>query len=248
MIELTDVSFVYPNGTTAVEKVDLSIKDGEFLVVCGANGCGKSTLLRLLNGLLEPTSGRVTVDGMPTTGSPAEIRTKVGIVFQDPDHQIIGETVADDIMFGPENLGLESEEIQKRLKDALEITGLRALAERPCHLLSGGEKRRLALAGILAMEPSVLVLDEPLANLDHPGTHDVLTRLVRLKEEGRTVIIATHDVEKVVAEADRLAVMAKGRLVATAPPGGLLGDLMRYDVRPPCATFLGRNPDSWLRD
>ena len=248
MIRLENVDFHYPDGTLALEGIDLEIRAGEFLVIAGANGSGKSTLLRLLNGLLVPEQGEVTVGGRSTQGSPVEIRTIVGFVFQDPDSQIIGETVAEDVAFGPENLGLNQEAVAARVRESLESLQLVPLAEKPCHLLSAGEKKRLALAGVMAMRPEVLVLDEPLANLDHPGVLDVLGHLARLHREGRTIILATHDVEKVVTLADRLAILKRGRLVRQGVPEELLADLESFDVRPPCATYLGHPPLPWLRD
>jgi len=238
MIRFEEVSFSYPDGTRAIREFSLHIQEGSFVLVCGANGSGKSTLLRLVNGLLEPTSGKVLVGGQSTKGSPLAIRAKAGFLFQDPDQQIIGETLEDDVAFGPQNLGLDREEIALRVAESLAAVGLEALRERPCHLLSGGEKRRLCLASVLAMHPSVLLLDEPLTSLDLPAGRDVLERLLALKREGRTLLLATHDVAPWMELADRMLVLEGGRLAAQGSPFEVAPELGRYRVRPPGAPYM----------
>jgi biotin transport system ATP-binding protein len=156
--------------------------------------------------------------------------------------------VAEDVAFGPENLGLSPDEVTVRVAAALEMVGMVSLQHRPCHLLSGGEKRRVAVAGVLAMQSRILVFDEPFANLDYGGVCQVLEQILALHGIGHTIIVATHDVEKVIAHADRVAVIANGELKALAPPQTIIPELRQYNIRPPCYSLLGERPISWLLD
>ena len=168
------------------------------------------------------------------------------MVFQDPDSQIVGETVFDDVAFGPENLCLDKNEIKRRVSNSLKIVGLIDFEDQKPHLLSGGEKRRLAIAGILAMEPKVLVFDEPFSSLDYPGVKQVLKQIVSLHRSGHTILVAAHDLEKVIAHADRLVIMKNGSVVKDGMPSQLLGELESYSIREPCASRLGMEVPSWL--
>jgi cobalt transport protein ATP-binding subunit len=246
MIESQNLVYSYPDGTAALKGITFSILDGEFMLVCGPNGSGKTTLIRHLNGLLKPSSGTIRVDGLDPVQSERQVMQRVGMVFQDADSQILGETVAEDVAFGPENLGLSVDEVKARVTAALKTVDLERLQHRPCHLLSGGEKRRLAIAGVLSMQPRILVFDEPFANLDYRGVRQVLEQILKLHGDGRTIIVATHDVEKVILHADRLAIIHGGELKALAPPALVIPDLAQYDIRPPCYSLLGERPLSWL--
>ena len=246
MIELKNVHHHYSDGTRALKGIDLSISDGEFLLICGPNGSGKTTLIRLISGLLKPTSGSIYVNGLDPIHAPREVRRLVGMVFQDPDSQIVGETVKEDVAFGPENLGLSQEEIAERVDWALRVMGLKDLSEKPCYLLSGGEKRRLSIAGVLAMRPQVILLDEPFSFLDYPGIQEVLRHMVNLNREGHTLVVTTHDVEKVVAHVDRIAIIHNGELKIAGPPEELMMKLPQFGIRPPCYSLLGREKISWL--
>lgn len=246
MIEIKNLDHRYPDGTNALKGIDLSISDGEFLLICGPNGSGKTTLIRLISGLLKPSAGSIHVNGLDPIHDSREVRRLVGMVFQDPDSQIVGETVKEDIAFGPENLGLPNEEISERVDWALRVMGLKDLSEKPCYLLSGGEKRRLAIAGVLAMRPQVILFDEPFSFLDYPGIQEVLKHMVNLNREGHTLAVATHDVEKVVAHVDRIAIIHDGELKIAGPPEELMMKLPQFGVRPPCYTLLGGEKISWL--
>ena len=248
MISIQNVNYSYPDGTPALKGITLDIPDGEFLLVCGPNGSGKTTLIRHLNGLLKPSSGSILVDGLDPVKSEKQVMQRVGMVFQDAESQIVGETVAEDVAFGPENLGLSPDEVNDRVASALGMVGLASLHHRPCHLLSGGEKRRVAIAGVLAMQSRILVFDEPFANLDYSGVRQVLEQILQLHRSGHTIIVATHDVEKVIVHADRMAVISKGELKALAPPHSIISELPRYNIRPPCYSLLGERPISWLLD
>ncbi len=248
MIAVKDLHYIYPDGTPALLGIDLEIPDGEFLAICGPNGSGKTTLIRHMNGLLKPHSGSVSVDGMEASRSQREVIQRVGMLFQDADSQIVGETVLEDVSFGPRNLGLGNQEVQERVASALSAVGLSDHSHKACHLLSGGEKRRLAIAGVLAMRSPVIVFDEPFANLDYPGVREVLHHILELRDHGHTVIVTTHDLEKVVAHVDRVAVLFKGRLEALGSPEEIIPQLSRYHVRPPCSSYFGERMMSWLAD
>ncbi len=248
MIEIRDLHHQYPDGTAALNGINLTIADGEFLLICGSNGSGKTTLTRIITGLLKPSSGSVQVCGLDVVRSSQEVRRMVGMVFQEADSQIVGETVREDISFGPENLGLPSKEVEARVGESLRAMNLEGVAEKPCHLLSGGEKRRLSIAGILAMEPHTVVFDEPFSHLDYFGVREVLKHMVQLHQGGHTLVVTTHDVEKVIAHVTRMAVLEKGRLKASGAPEELVAKLADFGIRPPCYALLGKDKLSWLND
>ncbi len=226
-IEIENLEHVYQGAAgaahKALDKVNLSIEQGEFVAVLGANGSGKSTLARHLNGLLLPSSGQVRIEGLSTAEAAErnelwKIRSKVGMVFQNPDNQLIAAVVEDDVAFGPENLGVEPMEIRQRVMNALQAVGMARFRKRAPHLLSGGQKQRVAIAGALAMETDCLVLDEPTAMLDPQGRKEVLEVVKRLHwEKGLTVILITHFMEEAMA-AQRVLVMDQGRAVMEGTP------------------------------
>lgn len=227
MIEFESVTLRYRSaGPAALTRASLTLAPGELVAVVGENGSGKSTLARLCDGLLVPSEGRVTVDGHDTAdeGGLWTVRSLVGMVFQDPEDQIVGTVVEEDCAFGPENLGLESDEIRRRVDDALAAVGLTGLERREPHLLSEGQKQRLAVAGALAMRPRYLVFDEPTAMLDPEGRRAVLGIMARLaRGEGHGVVFISHDASG-VACADRVIGLAAGAIVFEGTPGELLGD------------------------
>jgi len=248
MIEIRDLCYRYPDDTVALDGVSLTIPDGEFLVLCGPNGSGKTTLVRHLNGLLQPRSGTVLVDGCDVAANGREAARQVGMVFQDADSQIIGDTVWEDVAFGPENMGCSQSEVRERVTAALLTLGIEHLGDKPCELLSGGEKRRVAIAGVVAMKPKVIVFDEPFANLDYAGVRQTLEQLLAFHGQGHTIIVTTHDVEKVAVHADRLAVLQRGALVASGAPEAIASRLGDFGMRPPCYCLLGGKPLSWLEE
>ena len=211
MIELRNVVVAY-ESRVILDSINLTINDGETLVILGGSGSGKSTLAKHFNVLLQPTAGNVTVCGFDTLNDEHiwNIRQHVGMVFQNPDNQIVAAVVEEDVAFGPENLGVPSAEIRKRVDDALAAVNMTEYAEHGPHLLSGGQKQRIAIAGVLAMKPDCIVLDEPTAMLDPKGRLEVLETIHRLnKEEGITIVIITHFMEEAVT-ADRVVVMKNG--------------------------------------
>jgi len=224
MVETNKLSFIYKgeddSNVIAVNGVDITVKKGEFVVIIGHNGSGKSTFAKLLNAILLPSGGKVFINGMDTSIEEHlwEIRRTAGMVFQNPDNQIVATLVEEDIAFGPENLGIDPEEIRKRVDEAASSVDIDKFKRKPPHLLSGGQKQRVAIAGILAMKPECIILDEPTAMLDPSGRKEVIDTITRLnKEEGITIIHITHFMDEAV-NADRVIVMEEGKIALQGKP------------------------------
>ena len=244
MIEVDDLHHRYDppsrgagdrdDGVAAVDGVSLTIDGGEFVILAGPNGAGKTTLVRHFNALLEPDEGAVLVDGTPAAADPVAARTAVGMVFQTPQDCFVGATVGEDVAFGPENLGLERAEVDRRVGDALAGVGMADRGEERIDHLSGGEQARVAIAGALAMEPAHLVLDEPFAGLDAAGRRSVRSALVDLGRRGTGIVIVTHDPGAVFDLADRVLVLVDGRVALDAAPEEARARLGEFDVPSPC--------------
>ena len=225
MIRVENLNFAYPGvdddrSVAVFTDLDLQIAQGGFVAILGGNGCGKSTLAKHFNSILLPSGGKVFVFGMDTEDADRllAIRRSVGMVFQNPDNQIVANVVEEDVAFGPENLGISSAEIRRRVDNALKQVGMYEFREHAPHLLSGGQKQRIAIAGIIAMEPKCIVLDEPTAMLDPRGRREVMETVLKLnREKGITVILITHHMDE-AAKADRVIVMSKGGIAADGTP------------------------------
>jgi cobalt/nickel transport system ATP-binding protein len=227
MLKAVEVSFTYPGGQTGLAAASLDLAAGEKLAILGANGTGKSTLLLLLNGTLRPQSGELRLDDQPIIHdrrSLDALRARVGLVFQDPDDQLFAATVFEDVSFGPANLGLSDVDVRVRVDDALRALGLGDLAERPTHMLSFGQRKRVVLAGILAMRPDYLLLDEPTAGLDPAGVDDFLATLDGIQATGTAIAIATHDMDIAYRWADRTIVFGQYRPVLSGSPDSIFAD------------------------
>jgi biotin transport system ATP-binding protein len=231
-IRISNLSYRFSDGEPGLRDVNLFVEKGELVVLLGQNGSGKTTLLRCIKGLIQPPKGKVAVNGLDVATHLLEARKMVGLVFQEPDAQIVGETVYDDVAFGPENLKLSHDEIQKRVLAALASTGLTKLAHRSPYRLSGGEKRRLAVAGVLAMEPLVVSMDEPFSNLDYPSVLQVRDQLWSLKRSGRTLLVSTHQLDKVMDMADRLVILHEGKVALSGSVSEVGPEVELYGICP----------------
>ena len=228
IIKFENVHYTYPGDQLeSLCGVSLEIEEGSFVAVLGHNGSGKSTLAKHMNAILVPTEGKVTVCGIDSADEERliQLRRNVGMVFQNPDNQIVANVVEDDVAFAPENLGVEPKEIRRRVDEALKLVGMYDKRQHAPHLLSGGQKQRVAIAGVIAMEPKIIVLDEPTAMLDPIGREEVISTITRLcREKGMTVVLITHHMDECVG-ADRLIVMSGGSVVADGLPAEVFADI-----------------------
>ncbi|ERH06596.1 MAG: ABC-type cobalt transport system, ATPase component [Halonotius sp. J07HN4] len=222
--------------TTALDDVSLTIEDDAWVIIAGPNGSGKTTLVRHFNALLEPDAGEVRVNGTPATAAPVDARTSVGMVFQTPRDQFVAATIGADVAFGPENLGLEHAEIDRRVDEALAAVNLDGRRDERIDALSGGQQARVAIAGALAMEPDHLVLDEPFTGLDWPAQQSVLDRLDDRYDAGMSIIVVTHDLRDLLGRADRVIGMQAGEIRFDRPPEQARDRLGDIDVRVPGST------------
>ncbi len=249
-IEIQNLSYTYDPKAKfkkiALKDVSLSIEDGDFLAIVGHTGSGKSTLVTHLNGLTKVQSGKITVDGVDLTTKydAKKLRSKVGMVFQYPEYQLFADTVELDVAFGPKNLGLDEEEIKVRVKDAIEAVGLNfnEIREKSPFELSGGQMRRVAIAGVIAMRPEILVLDEPTAGLDPKGKRDVMELVLSLKKTTKTVIMISHNMDEVAKYCNKIALLSKGELVGVYTPAQLFVDdrIEEYGLKLPTTVALAR--------
>lgn len=244
MIECRGVSFSYDGAASALDGIDLNIEDGEFFCILGGNGSGKSTFAKHLNALLQPDTGTVRIDGMDASDpeSVYDIRSTAGMVFQNPDDQLVATLVEDDVAFGPENLGVESAQIARRVREVLKAVGLVGFERHETHALSGGQKQRVALAGVLAMEPRMLILDEASSMLDPRGRKGLMKACRALHDRGMTIVMITHFMEE-AAEADRVAVFRSGRVAMLGTPDEILtraDELAQLNLDMPTSCCLGR--------
>ncbi len=243
-IETKNLSFTYPDGTKALKNVNLQIKKGEKIAIMGPNGAGKSTLFSHFNGLTEPTSGHVEVDGEKIIFDREEllkVRQKVGIVFQNPNDQLFAPTVKEDVAFGPMNLGLDYDEVKNRITEALEMVGMSGFEDKTPHHLSGGQQKRVAIAGIIAMRPEIMILDEPTAGLDPEGVDKVLNILNKLNDEGMSIVVSSHDIEMINHFADRIFVLYDGEIIAQGDKHHIFSDkklIKKAHLRTPVTTEI----------
>jgi cobalt/nickel transport system ATP-binding protein len=245
LFQLENLSHRYSDGTLALDDVSLSFMKGDRIALLGTNGSGKTTLLNHLNGILKPTSGRVYFEDKPLkydSKSLLELRRRVGFVFQDPNDQLFAPTVKQDVAFGPLNLGLPTDEVKALVNEALEIVDMNEFVDKPPHFLSLGQKKRVALAGVLSMKPEVIVMDEPTSNLDPRASSEILHLLLKLnRESGITLIMATHDVDMVPLFANKLCILSKSRIVVKGSPNEIFSDtklIRSVDLRSPRITHL----------
>ena len=228
IIETNNVTYEYPDGTKALEEVNFNAEEGKIVALLGPNGAGKSTLFLHFNGILRPTKGSLVVDGEKLKYEKKDllkIRQKVGIVFQNPDDQLFAPTVLEDVAFGPMNMGLSNEDVEQRVKEALTRVGMDGYEKKAPHHLSGGQKKRVAIAGILAMKPKIMVLDEPTSGLDPKGASQILRLLYQLNSEGMTIVISTHDVDFVPIYASKVYIISHGKIIKEGNPQEVFEDV-----------------------
>lgn len=226
LIEAKNISYTYPDGSKALQEIDLSVSKGEFVGLLASNGSGKTTLLRCINGLIKPQSGEVAIDGEPVSRlSQKTLFQRIGMVFQNPNDQLFASTVAEDVAFGPSNMGLPKDEVKNRVDEALKAVGMEELGKKSIHNLSFGQQKRVCIAGALAMHPEVLLLDEPTAGLDPMGEHKIMELLQRLnRERGLTIVMATHMVDMVPLFINRIYILSRGKVLREGTPEKVFSD------------------------
>ena len=242
---LENISYQYSDGTVALNNISTNFEKGQRTAILGANGSGKTTLLLHLNGIFRPNSGKIFFEDKPLDYSSKtllKLRKRIGYVFQDPNDQLFATTVKQDVAFGPLNLGLPVDEVKALVNEALEIVGMKDFADKPPHFLSLGEKKRIALAGVLAMHPEIIIMDEPTSHLDPKTSSEILNLLLKLNRESSiTLIMATHDVDMVPLFADKLCILSKSKIIAEGSPNDIFSDtklIRKVGLRLPRITHL----------
>ena len=244
LIDLVDISIKF-DGVYRLNSVNLSIKKGEFLIIAGCNGSGKTLLTKHINGLYPIKKGTLFFKGKDCFKQEKLMKKRVGIVFQNPDNQIVGLTVKDDIEFGPKNLGFIGENLTKTVNSALKTVEIEHLKHRNPHTLSGGEKKRVTIAGVLAMSPELIIFDEPFIGLDYPGVISVTKSIRKLIEMGETIVIITHDLEKILAYANRVVVMSEGSITDSGTPAKIIDNVEKWGIRRPIQKTI--EDMTWLK-
>lgn len=250
ILSIEHLSFGFTKAQTILHDITFAVNPGEFVVMTGRNGSGKSLLLKCIKGILQPTGGNIFIDGKEVSNDASFRNRSIGLVFQDADSQIVGQTVERDIAFGLENLKVQEPEFSQRIESVVHLLGLGPMLHQRPRTLSGGEKRRLAIAGVLVMKPKLIILDEPFANLDYPGVVQVLQTLVELHKQGHTIMMVSHEIEKVLAHADKLVLLDSGRIIAATHPKEVLPVLEDFGVRVPSfhGVQLPLEEMTWLKE
>ena len=254
LISVRGLSYRYEDNLPFVlNDVDLNINQGEFIAFVGQNGAGKTTLVKHFNGLLLPTTGEVLLDGKNTKSlSIEEIARKVGYCYQNPDHQIFGQTVRDEVTFGPKNIGMKGDQLEKSVDHALELVGLETFSDRYPFMLGRGERQKLAVASILAMQPSVLIVDEPTTGMDFRGSQSIMKLLSEWHDQGQTIMVITHDMNIVAEFVPTVVIMSEGKVLAKAPTRDVMKDSKLLEsafLRPPQATRIAQKLSNYgIRD
>lgn len=246
IIEIKNLSHRFSDGAWGIKNINLSFSKDEFVIISGKNGSGKTLLMRHITGLVSPTEGSVFYCGKPVNSCLEEVRRKIGLVFQDADPQLICQTIEDELRFGPENACLPEEVIQTRTERVINILGLEDKRFVSPRNLSGGEKRRLAIGSVLTLEPDIIILDEPFANLDYPGVVNVLRLLLELKDKGHGIVIITHELEKTLAHADRLIIIENGMIKEDGDSKEIAPKAGIYSLHPLDFTLRTFKEHTWL--
>ncbi|HRX16704.1 MAG TPA: ABC transporter ATP-binding protein [Spirochaetota bacterium] len=245
-LEVTNLCFGFEKNNYLLKNITFSVRTGEFIVLAGENGSGKSLLMKHLNGLHAPSSGALLFNGKEVSKNKSEVRRKVGLVFQNSDAQFVAQTVYDEMAFGPENLGWEKNEIERKVSHYADIFGITPYLDRHPHFLSGGEKKRIAIAAVMIMRPDLVIFDEPFATLDYKGVISVCNTIVDIYNQGCSVIVITHDLEKILAHATRLMIMKSGMLVYDGKPSLEKRLLLDNNIRVPHGNRRSVESCTWL--
>lgn len=248
LLQTKNLTHVFYDKTTAISNINFTINEGDFIVLSGANGSGKTVLIRHLNGLLMPTKGEVLLNGENIKRNIVEARKNIGLIFQDSDSQIVGQTVEEDIAFGLENLRYDKITIKQEVSKLISLMHLEKCVNKDPHTLSGGQKKRLAIAGILAIKPRIIIFDEPFTGLDYPSIKTVAREIVSLKRRGHTIIVVTHELEKILAYANRLIIMKDGEIALDGSPAEIIDKCENYDVRMPLQKYEKVDELTWVGD
>ena len=232
-IEIKNVTYKSSSNNIVLDDISLTIKEKDFVIICGANGSGKSTLVKLLNGLVIPDKGEVFVSNIEVKKNLRKVRELVGMVFQNTDSQIVGETIYDDIAFGLENLSLDEKVIRKRVVDIIEEFDLMEILNTPPYSLSGGEKKKLCIASVLVMKPKVIVFDEPFMSLDFFSKKKIMKEIIKLHKKGHTIIVITHNLDEIIKYANKILIMSKGNVAGYGKPNDFLNMLENFGVKKP---------------
>ncbi len=246
LLETKNLTHIFDDKTTAIKNVNLQVAENDFIVLSGANGSGKTVLIRHLNGLLMPTSGEVLLNGKNIKKNIIEARKNIGLIFQDSDSQIVGQTVEEDIAFGLENLRIDKTTIKQEVSKLVSLMHLEQCINKDPHTLSGGQKKRLAIAGVLAMKPRIIIFDEPFTGLDFPSIKTVVGEIVSLKHRGHTIIVVTHELEKILAYANRLIIMQDGEIALDGSPLDIIDKCESYDVQMPMRKYESIAELTWI--
>ncbi len=247
LICFKSVSHRFLNGRFGIRDINFVLHEGDFAVIAGPNGAGKTVLMKHANGLMQPTEGTVHFRGTPLGEDDADVKKHVGLVFQNPDTQIVCPTVREELAFGPENLGLPRKVIEKRIVETAESLELQDLLPKRTSALSGGEKRKITIAGIITMEPEVLILDEPFTGLDFPAIKEVLRTVTAVYERGCTVVVITHEIEKVLAHANRFVIMERGTIAEDGRPEDLIQKAEQYRLKNPLQAYRDLKDMTWMQ-
>ncbi len=246
LLETKNLTHIFADNTVAIKDINLSVDEGEFIVISGANGSGKTVLIRHFNALLMPSKGEVLFNGKNIKKNIVEVRKNIGLIFQDSDSQIVGQTVEEDIAFGLENLSVDKATIKQEVNNLISIMHLEECKGKDPHTLSGGQKKRLAIAGVLAMKPRIIIFDEPFTGLDYPSIQTVVGEIVALKKRGHTIIVVTHELEKILAYANRLILMQAGSIAVDGSPSDVIKHCEKYNVRMPLQKYENIDELSWI--
>ena len=246
LICFKSVSHRFLNGRSGIRDINFILHEGDFAVIAGPNGAGKTVLMKHANGLMRPTEGTVFFRGTALKEDDADVKKHVGLVFQNPDTQIVCPTVREELAFGPENLGLPRKVIEERIAETAESLELQDLLPKRTSALSGGEKRKISIAGIITMEPEVLILDEPFTGLDFPGIKEVLRAVTAVYKRGCTVVVITHEIEKVLAHANRFIIMESGTIAEDGSPEVLIQKAEQYGLKNPLQAYRDLKDMTWM--